>query len=409
MHYLAVLGRQPKLSLAELESLFDHVSLLTTSHPSPQTPTTSKHFATSQKSHPSTTLTTSTSITSPTLAATTSPASALATFTSPVTPNLNHLGGTMKLAKLLDQPLEKYLLSLPAGKITLGISDYSHHASAKTAKNFGLKYKRILKNHHRSLRLIENKSATLSTATSHHNQLGEKPNHLEIIKVNQKLYLSLGAQNITAYTKRDQVRPARDPKVGMLPPKFAQILINLCGPLDKNATILDPFCGTGVLLQEAVLMGYHPYGTDKNPRMIEYSTKNLNWLHANLKSPKSLSIHFDQFSHHNDNPKTSLKTYPNTLPKHPTQTPPKLEVGDATTHLWNFSNLPQNHFAQPTSLTPKNSQQPQLPQVDLQKPHHSTTTPKPHPQTPPHLSPLSPSPVKPILVHLCPPRQPKSN
>ena len=43
-------------------------------------------------------------------------------------------------------------------------------------------------------------------------------------------------------------------------------------------TILDPFCGTGVILQEAVLMGYDVYGTDLERRMVEYSQTNLDWL-----------------------------------------------------------------------------------------------------------------------------------
>jgi len=42
--------------------------------------------------------------------------------------------------------------------------------------------------------------------------------------------------------------------------------------------VLDPFCGTGVVLQEALLDGYNAYGTDLSERMIEYSEKNLKWL-----------------------------------------------------------------------------------------------------------------------------------
>ena len=64
----------------------------------------------------------------------------------------------------------------------------------------------------------------------------------------------------------------------MLPPKLAQSLINLCGPLKEGATVLDPFCGTGVVLQEAILMGYKGYGTDASERIVEYAQKNLEWL-----------------------------------------------------------------------------------------------------------------------------------
>jgi tRNA (guanine10-N2)-dimethyltransferase len=210
--------------------------------------------------------------------------------------DISRLGGTLKLAvKLTEKPLD-YLKNLPEGKITIGVSDYSKHASKKSASLEALKLKKILVRHGRSVRVVENKDAALSTATSLHNGLnGKNPRKVELIKIEDDWYKVVGVQDIDAYAKRDQARPARDAKVGMLPPKLAQILINLCGPLKPGSTVLDPFCGTGVVLQEALLMGYHAYGTDISERMIEYSKKNLD--------------HF------------GFKDY-------------KLEVGDATTHQW---------------------------------------------------------------------------
>lgn len=232
--YLAVLGRQPELSLAELTALFGSVHSL------------SSHLAlikTDQKVL------------------------------------IGRLGGTLKLGRRLSRPLVEHLLSLhPSGKFVLGVSDYSPEASATTAKNLAMKLKKILTRQGRSTRLLLSPTATLSTATCHHNQLGEKPGHYELLRFNHNWYLGCGVQNITAYASRDQARPARDAKIGMLPPKLAQILINLCGPLPPHARLLDPFCGTGVLLQEAALLGYRPYGTDLNPKMVEYTKRNLKWL-----------------------------------------------------------------------------------------------------------------------------------
>ena len=233
MKYLSVLGRQPEISLAELSALFTNV----------------------QKIAPS-----------------------LATFESEQDPNIDRLGGSLKLAKKLDGSLTDYLFNLPDGKITIGLSDYSKKATPRTVGQDAMKLKKILTRKGRSVRIVQNKSPVLSTATSHHNHLGSKEKAVEIIKINKDIYISLGTQNITAYARRDQARPARDAKVGMLPPKLAQILINLCSPLPKKSRILDPFCGTGVLLQEAYLMGYTPYGTDIDARMVEYSQKNLMWL-----------------------------------------------------------------------------------------------------------------------------------
>ena len=231
--YLAVLGREPKLSNAELEALFGKI----------------RHLSDN-----------------------------LSLFGSKTTPDIKRLGGSLKLAeKLSESPLKH--LSKTEGKITLGVSDYSKNASKKSANAEAMKLKKILTRHGRSVRVVLGDSATLSTATSLHNGLsGKNPKKCEFIKINSNWFRVIGVQDIDAYARRDQGRPARDAKVGMLPPKLAQILINLCGPLPKGSTILDPFCGTGVLLQEALLMGYHAYGTDVNERMVRYSEKNLEWI-----------------------------------------------------------------------------------------------------------------------------------
>ena len=251
MKYLAVLGRQPEISIAELEALFSSVKKIS---------------------------------------------SKLATFEADEKPNIARLGGSLKLAELLNEKPLDYLRKAPEGKITLGISDYSSKASRKTATIEALKLKKILVRHGRSVRVMENKDAVLSTATSLHNGLsGKNDRKFELIKVNDDWYRVTSVQDIDAYTKRDQARPARDAKVGMLPPKLAQVLINLCGDLPVGSRVLDPFCGTGVVLQEAILMGYKAYGTDISERMIEYSEKNLK------------HFEFDGFT---------------------------IEVGDATSHNW---------------------------------------------------------------------------
>ncbi len=57
-------------------------------------------------------------------------------------------------------------------------------------------------------------------------------------------------------------------------PRFARALINLAR-VRKNAKILDPFCGTGIILIEAALMGMKVYGSDVDVRMIFAARKNM--------------------------------------------------------------------------------------------------------------------------------------
>lgn len=88
-------------------------------------------------------------------------------------------------------------------------------------------------------------------------------------------------QNINSYSFRDYGRPNREARIGMIPPKLAQIMINLA-KISEGRMILDPFCGTGTILQEALLGGYKTTGIDANGKQIENCWKNLRWLFENF-------------------------------------------------------------------------------------------------------------------------------
>ena len=255
MKYVAIAGRQPLISLAEIQALYDKAARLVGKK--------LVFFEIDEDGEEN------------------------------ISPDINRLGGSLKLGRFFDtdfNKLAKFLATAhPEGKITLGISDFSKQKKSGLAKQKSMELKRNLARVGRSVRVITSNEPEISSATAHHNQLGEKAGCFEIFLIDHEIYLSLGTQNITAYTERDQARPARDAKVGMLPPKLAQILINLCGKLPEGARVLDPFCGTGVVLQEAAIMGYVPYGTDLNERMVEYSKKNLSWL-FNERNQKRFKI-----------------------------------------------------------------------------------------------------------------------
>ena len=181
------------------------------------------------------------------------------------------------------------------GKITLGISAFGFDVSPRDVQKTGIILKGKLKQHGVSLRLIPNAEAALNTATSHHNKLGLSNNKVELLVVrgkNGKIIIaeSVGSQNITALARRDQERPKRDAFVGMLPPKLAQIMVNLAHP-PAGGRVLDPFCGTGVILQEAALMGYKVYGTDLTDKMIDYSKVNIEWLDTSLRNDIDITLH----------------------------------------------------------------------------------------------------------------------
>ncbi len=229
----------------------------------------------------------------------------------------DRLGGSVKFCKLLTSlnttswdKIEKFLIqvspehskNMPEGKMRLGLSLININVNLRKLEATGLTLKKAIRKTGRSVRLVPNKAPELNAAQVLHNQLaGPTGWELVFIRDGQQTIVAqtVKVQDIESYTRRDRGRPKRDTKVGMLPPKLAQILINLSVgelPEDKlknicdipdgepipapylNQKILDPFCGTGVVLQEAMLMGYGVYGTDLEPRMIEYSLENASWL-----------------------------------------------------------------------------------------------------------------------------------
>ena len=274
--HIAILGRQPALSVAELERLYGTHAVRWFSEQAALVDSPNFNFEIlggSQKA-------------------------------GKVIFELNHRNWLAASRKIVQHYTGKW--QAREHKITLGISVYDFNISPRDVQKTGLIIKKKLRETNTSLRLIPNASLALNTATSHHNKLGLSPNKIELLIVrasNGRVIVaeSIGAQNITALAARDQARPRTDAFVGMLPPKLARIMLNMTGAA-KHSLILDPFCGTGTVLQEALLDGYSVIGSDLSQKMVDYSSENLAWLQKEFNTPgKIISVHqADATSHHWD-------------------------------------------------------------------------------------------------------------
>jgi tRNA G10 N-methylase Trm11 len=204
---------------------------------------------------------------------------------------INKLGGTVKLGEIIaiipkkDKNLVQKIIKDEVfniaqnieGKFNFGLSDYS---SQILPPNFGLNLKKELKKNNINSRLVVSKEKVLSSVVVWQNKLLKKG--VEIIISANNDYILLGkteaVQNFKDLSRRDYGRPARDDLSGMLPPKLARIMINLAGPNDPYFKILDPFCGSGTILSEAILSGYkNIIGADISAKAINDSKANLNW------------------------------------------------------------------------------------------------------------------------------------
>lgn len=277
--HIAILGRNPLLSLAELESVFGkkNVSAI-------QLKEQPLQFA--KINHP--------------------------------TPKkfMSRLGGTIKISAVQEIPKNKEsvaeliaeivakmlsdtFFSQDHKKLIYGINVYPiHRKNDVFLSKLFKKIKPLLKSQKIPSRYLNKKNENLHTALIIAEKLVKKETDINVFLLENRIWLgrSVAIQNINNYTARDFARPARDDKSGMLPPKLAQTLINLAMPFlqDSNKlqnTIYDPFCGSGTILQEAILMGYKALGSDISPKAISDSKTNLDWLEQKL-TPSETPINF---------------------------------------------------------------------------------------------------------------------
>jgi tRNA G10 N-methylase Trm11 len=202
------------------------------------------------------------------------------------------LGGTVKMGEIIElvpdladrnikESIKKLLLK--ATKPFFGISLYgARHDFLKLA----LTLKKEIKIAERSPRYVTSREKVLSSVVVEQNKLTSGGTEIVLIKTYNGYWLgrTVVVQPFKELSARDYGRPARDDASGMLPPKLAQIMINLAGA-DLDQTILDPFCGSGTMLSEAALMGYGKLiGTDVSEKAITDSQHNFQFLISNFQT-----------------------------------------------------------------------------------------------------------------------------
>jgi|TARA_Y100000310_G_scaffold304987_1_gene344685 tRNA G10 N-methylase Trm11 len=190
---------------------------------------------------------------------------------------LRQLGGTIKigevLAEKIDQKIivEKLKKVKASNKLKFGLSYYNCPKD-----KLGMEVKTELKEAGISCRLVTSRDKALSSVVVTKNKV-----HDFLILGNKFLAQTCAVQEFEEYSKRDYGRPVRDMQSGSMPPKLAKIMINLA-QLKSSAIIIDPFCGSGTVLQEALLLNYNNIiGSDISAKAIQDTKNNLKWLVKN--------------------------------------------------------------------------------------------------------------------------------
>ena len=231
-----------------------------------------------------------------------------------------------------------------ATKVDFGISDYSK--GKFDINHLGLEVKKILKPSLKSRFIFVKEGRELTTIVSESNKLDDKgievgifsivslfhgttventgvSNNRTIVQSNNELYLGqlVALSDPFAWSKRDYGKPGGDKYSGMLPPKLARIMINLAlneaskniksqianrkqiinskkensknvcdlefSACDFRPVVVDPFCGSGNIVIEAMILGCDVVASDISEKAVHNTESNLSWIKPQILNSKS--------------------------------------------------------------------------------------------------------------------------
>jgi len=217
---------------------------------------------------------------------------------------MESLYGTTKIVRVLDiiktsilkreiertftaANLQRYYFPENSKKFIFGISFYNLNVRVSTFRNLlkqarSLNYliKEKIEKAGTKCGFLKIDKKEVSSGSIKRNQLLEKGVDIVIVTGQAETFLgkTIAIQKFAEYEWRNYHRPVRDLKSGMMPIKLARTMITLA-QTEKEETVLDPFCGSGTILQELILLGFKKIiGLDNSEKAVANAKKNIDWL-----------------------------------------------------------------------------------------------------------------------------------
>jgi len=194
--------------------------------------------------------------------------------------NIDELGGTLKSGLIessgSEETVEAHIFSeelVEKDKFSYGVFGNLDPETIKL-KFKSEKRKTALK-HGRTQIQFQSEGKTSLPKADHYFIFHEHNDKFYFGKINQE-YNSREAEY------RDMKKPERREHLA-ISPRLAKILINL-SEAKENDTILDPFCGIGGIMQEAMIKKINTYGTDTDKEAIYHARRNLDWIQKRYKT-----------------------------------------------------------------------------------------------------------------------------
>lgn len=180
---------------------------------------------------------------------------------------IKKLGGTIKIGEIIDD----FEIRTRKNKVKVGISNFAN------LSNYN-KFRDEIKKKFKEERIIaiwkKGKDKLLEPSKTIKEKLLKEG--FDFLIFDKKMARTIAVFNPLEYEKRDNQRPNND-FLKSISIRMAKIMINLSG-VKKNQTLLDPFCGVGVILQEALLMDIDVFGLDIDKKSVKDSIENCKWV-----------------------------------------------------------------------------------------------------------------------------------
>ncbi len=199
---------------------------------------------------------------------------------------LNRFGGLIRASLVLGQVPRAELVNFLLDVITndaligrdIGLSCTSD-MSGRDLTRLGLDLKKRLKALHKLIRIVLPNTETMLSTVVVQKQIMDKGGVEFCLIENRGQWIISRTTWVHAYSdwsEREFGKPDVDVKRGLLPQKLARMMVNISGlDLNKDVTIIDPFCGSGVVLQEARELGCTILGSDVDPVAVRATKHNL--------------------------------------------------------------------------------------------------------------------------------------
>ncbi len=239
---------------------------------------------------------------------------------------IEELGGTVKIFELIGPrssnlagQVFETVFAKKAGeskKFNYGISSYVRDLDQRGINKAGLEAKRLFEGTLKSRFVALREGKELSSILSLKNKMvGEG---VEVGVFDKQIGILVALSNPEEWSKRDYDKPAGDKKSGMAPPKLARMMVNIAlseakpkvktpnpKEIQKNknqnsevsalgsraldfdhCVVVDPFCGSGNILLEAMLFGCDVVGSDVSEKAVNDTRANIEWLIEESQKPR---------------------------------------------------------------------------------------------------------------------------